>query len=107
VRLEEIVGWVGNNLSRLWPSPHRLRSAEEDDMKTQHLAKATFSAMQPLVGIGGFALPGNAIAGENDASLTVTIQIYNYSQASPTMLIGAEREAGRALGEAGLRAVWL
>jgi hypothetical protein len=32
------------------------------------------------------------------------LQIYNYSQASPAILTGAEREAGRILGEAGLRA---
>ena len=48
-----------------------------------------------------------AFPAENDASPTITVQIYNYSLASPTMLVGAEREAGRILRMAGLRAVWL
>ena len=47
------------------------------------------------------------LAGENDAGPTITVQIYNYSQASPAILAGAEREAGRILGKAGLQAVWL
>jgi hypothetical protein len=60
-----------------------------------------------LVGITGFALPGTAFAGENDYSPTITVLVHNYSQASPAILAGAEREAGRIMGEAGLRAVWL
>jgi hypothetical protein len=37
----------------------------------------------------------------------ITVLVNNYSQASPAVLAGAEREAGRILGEAGLRTVWL
>jgi len=60
-----------------------------------------------LMGIIGFAFPETVFAAENDPSPTITVQIYNYSQASPAILTGAEREAGRILGKAGLRAVWL
>ena len=84
----------------------RTTSAEEDGMKTQHLAKISFVTLVGLVGIVGLAFPGMAFP-ENDASPTITVQIYNYSRASPTVLVGAEREAGRILREAGLRAVWL
>lgn len=76
-------------------------------MKTQRLAKVRFVALLGLVGIAGLAFPGMAFPAENDASPTITVQIYNYSLASPTMLVGAEREAGRILRMAGLRAVWL
>jgi hypothetical protein len=76
-------------------------------MKTQRLAKVSFVALLGWVGIVGLAFRGMAFAGENDASPTITVQIYNYSQASPAILAGAEREAGRILGRAGLQAVWL
>ena len=76
-------------------------------MKTQRLAKVRFVALLGLVGIAGLAFPGMAFPDENDASPTITVQIYNYSLASPTVLVEAEREAGRILRMAGLRAVWL
>lgn len=60
-----------------------------------------------LVGILGVASSGTVFAGENEPVPILTVQVYNYSQASPAVLTGAEREAGRILGEAGLRAVWL
>jgi hypothetical protein len=40
-------------------------------------------------------------------SPTITILVYNNAQAPPAALAQAETEAGRILGEAGLRAVWL
>ena len=60
-----------------------------------------------LVGITGFALPATAFAGEDGSSPTITVLVHNYSQASAAILARAEREAGRIMGEAGLRAVWL
>ena len=63
--------------------------------------------MQCLI-VSGF-LPNAARAGDRevDPSLTMTVLVYNQTQASAAILAGAEREAGRILGEAGLRAVWL
>jgi hypothetical protein len=76
-------------------------------MKTQRLAKVSFVALLGLVGNVGLAFPGVVFPDENDASPTITVQVYNYSQASPSVLVGAEREAGRIFREAGLRVVWL
>ena len=60
-----------------------------------------------LASIIGLGLPQSAFAGGPDPSLTITVQVDNYSQASPGVLAAAEHEADRILGEAGLRAVWL
>jgi hypothetical protein len=71
------------------------------------LSSAVSLVVVALVGITEFVLPETAFAAENDYSPTITVLIHNYSQASPAVLAGAEREAGRIMGEAGLRAVWL
>jgi hypothetical protein len=71
------------------------------------LSWLSFGAVVGLVGIIGFKFPETALAGVADPGLTITVQVDNYSQASPTVLAAAEHEAGRILGEAGLRAVWL
>ena len=76
-------------------------------MKMQRLAKVKSGALLGLVGIAGLAFPGMAFPAEGDASSTITVQIYNYSVASPSVLEGAEREAGRILRMAGLGVVWL
>ena len=60
-----------------------------------------------LTGIAGLAFPEIAFASEGDPSVTITVNIYNYSQASPAILSKAEREASRILGTAGLQLVWL
>ena len=46
-------------------------------------------------------------AAENGPSPTITVQIRNYAQAPPPILAGAEHEAARILGEAGVLVVWL
>lgn len=71
------------------------------------LSWLSFGAVVSLVGIIGFKFPETALAGVAAPFLTVTVQVDNYSQASPAVLAAAEQEAGRILGEAGLRAVWL
>ena len=48
-------------------------------MKTHCLAKVRFVALLGLVGIAGLAFPGMAFPAENDASPTITVQIYNYA----------------------------
>lgn len=76
-------------------------------MKMRGLAEVSFVTVLGLVGIVDLACPEAVLAGENDAGPTITVQIFNYSQASPAILAGAEQEAGRILGKAGLQAVWL
>ena len=39
--------------------------------------------------------------------LTITARVYNYAKASPVVLAGAEREAGRIIAKAGLNILWL
>jgi hypothetical protein len=75
-------------------------------LAVQNLSGA-FVVAVGLVGILGVASSGTVFAGENEPVPILTVQVYNYSQAAPAVLTGAEREAGRILGEAGLRAVWL
>lgn len=76
-------------------------------MKTPRLVKVRLVALLGLPGIVGLASPEAARAGDSAPSSTITVQIYNYSKASPAVLVGAEREAARILGEAGLRAIWM
>jgi hypothetical protein len=72
------------------------------------LSPATSLVVAGLAGIIGFSCPQAALAGVAEPGLiTITVQVDNYSQASPAVLAAAEHEAGRILGEAGLRAVWL
>ena len=75
--------------------------------KRRLFSGVSFAVTVGLIGFMGFAFPETSFAGEKDPSPTITVQIYNYSQASLAILTGAEREAGRILAEAGLRAVWL
>ncbi len=75
-------------------------------MKTRLLGGITFGVLTGLVGIVGMALPAPAFGGEDEPP-TITVLVANYSQASPAILAAAEREAGRILGQAGLRASWL
>ena len=83
------------------------RRATGETLGHRRLSSRVMVAAVGLIGIVGFASAETGFAGENDPSSTITVQIYNYSQASPALLAGAEREAGRILGMAGLRAVWL
>lgn len=54
-----------------------------------------------------FALPEIVFARVADPSPAIRVRVDNYAQASAAILARAEREAGRILGEAGLRTVWL
>jgi hypothetical protein len=62
------------------------------------------------VGLGAaasFANPQGVCARTTSASPTIRVRVNDYDQAPPAIVAGAEREAGRILGEAGLRMVWL
>lgn len=75
-------------------------------MKTGPFSGASFGVMAALVGIMGLASAEPAL-GLEDEPPAITVLVANYSQASPAILAAAEREAGRILGQAGLRASWL
>ena len=75
-------------------------------MKSRILAGASFGLMAAMIGAMGFASSETALASQ-DAPPAITVLVANYSQASPAILAAAEREAGRILGQAGLRASWL
>jgi len=75
-------------------------------MKTRLLAGASFGFMAAMIGALGFASSETALASQ-DGPPAITVLVANYSQASPAILAAAEREAGRILGQAGLRASWL
>ena len=60
-----------------------------------------------VVGIVGFLFSEAACASPAALDLTITVRVYNYTQAPPTILARAEREAGRIFGDAGLKVLWL
>ena len=75
-------------------------------MKTRILSGASFGVMAAWVGIMGLASAEPAL-GVVDEPPAITVLVANYSQASPAVLAAAGREAGRILGQAGLRTSWL
>jgi hypothetical protein len=82
-------------------------SATGETLGHRRLSSSVIMVAVGLIGMVGFASAETVFARENNPSPMITVQIYNYSQASPGILAGAEREAGRILREAGLRVVWL
>jgi len=60
-----------------------------------------------LVALTSFAIPERVFAGVEGSGQTIRVRVNNYAQATPATIASAEREAGRILGEAGLRMVWL
>jgi hypothetical protein len=60
-----------------------------------------------LLGAINLASSDAAFANVADPSPTLRVRVNNYTQASSSIVAKAEREAGRILGEAGLRMVWL
>lgn len=71
--------------------------------KAQGLALALAASLACLIGL---SLAQNGIARATDPSLTFHVGVYNYAQAPPATLVGAEREAERILGVAGVRVIW-
>jgi hypothetical protein len=72
-----------------------------------HWFRLGIRGLAGLAGILSFAFPETMFASGVDANPTIRVRVNNYTQASPSILAGAEREAGRILGKAGLRPVWL
>jgi|KBSSwiStaDraftv2_1062776.scaffolds.fasta_scaffold610964_1 hypothetical protein len=69
--------------------------------------RLSLSMIVGWLGTVGCVFTENAFAQAADLSPTIRVRVYNYVKASPPMLARVEREAGRILGEAGLRMVWL
>ena len=69
--------------------------------------RLSIRALVGLFGVMSFAIPETIFAGGADSSPAIRVRVNNYTQASPTILAGAEREAGRILGNAGLQTMWL
>ena len=62
-----------------------------------------------LFGLAGtLGLAANAVNGTaSDKTLQIRVRVNDYAQVSPATLNGAEREAARIMGKAGLRTDWL
>jgi hypothetical protein len=60
-----------------------------------------------LLGAINLASSDAGFANVAEPSAMLRVRVNNYTQASPSIVAKAEREAGRILGEAGLRMVWL
>jgi hypothetical protein len=69
--------------------------------------RLSLRAFVGLIGLISFAFPETIFARGADSSPTIRVRVNNYTQASAAVLSRAEREAGRILGNAGLRTVWL
>ena len=59
-----------------------------------------------LVAIIGFAFSATGFASKAEPDLAIKILVYNIAQAPRATLTRAEREAGRILSQAGVRASW-
>ena len=69
--------------------------------------RLSIMALAGLVGVISFAFPGTIFASGANSNPTIRVRVNNYTQVSPGILAGAEREAGRILDRAGLWTVWL
>jgi hypothetical protein len=56
--------------------------------------------------LAGLLCPPQALGGA-EAEATLTVLVYNYTEASPTTLAAGEREASKILGSAGARITWV
>jgi hypothetical protein len=55
--------------------------------------------------VGVLAFPTSIFA-TKESTVNIPVLVYNHAGAAPEILAGAEREAGRILNQAGVRAVW-
>jgi hypothetical protein len=60
-----------------------------------------------LLGVMGFAFSDTAYASPAEPNPTMRVRVLNYTQATPSTVAQAEREAARIFDEAGLKTVWL
>ena len=75
--------------------------------KRLHPVRQSLRLAACLLAVLGFPSTDVSFARAAEPSPTIRVRVNNYTQATPAMLSGAEREAGRILGKAGLQTVWL
>jgi len=80
-------------------------SAVKANQRSRHPVLC-LSVVLAALGVGILAFPKSALA-EVEAVASINILVHNYSEVPPLVLADAEREAGRILDQAGVRAVWL
>src|SRR5262245_24857375 len=56
--------------------------------------------------MGGSVLSETVCARPKAPDVTITVRVYNYTQALPAVLSRAERAAGQVFAKAGLKVVW-
>ena len=90
-----------------------IRTTGQQSALSEFFCDQQFLWLQPgirafvvLVSVINFVFPETMFGGA-DSSPKIRIRVNNYTQASAAILTGAEREAARILGKAGLQTVWL
>jgi hypothetical protein len=81
-------------------------SALSKAVKYQRLPGLGLLGISAFVAVVGLAFPGTVCGTRAAPDLTITVRVYKYTQASPAVLAGAEREAGQIFAKAGLNVVW-
>ena len=64
------------------------------------------AGVSALVAAAGFSFPETAYGVAASPHPTITVRVYNFTEALPAVLAGAEREAGQILAKAGLSVIW-
>jgi hypothetical protein len=64
------------------------------------------AGVSALMATVGFSFPETAYGAPADPHPTITVRVYNFTQALPAVLAEAEREAGQILAKAGLSVIW-
>jgi hypothetical protein len=82
----------------IWQSAVRATRPPRRTLAGLNLALASFS-------IGLLAFPASVFAKE-EPTVNISVLVYNYAEAAPGILAGAEHQADRILNQAGVRAVW-
>ncbi len=82
-------------------------TGETHEDKRHHCLRLCIGIVAVLLGVTEFALANTASTGQAGSNPTLRVRVVNHTQATPSTLAQAEREAARILGEVGLKTVWL
>ena len=83
-------------------------SAFSQALKGQRLNRLWMgvAGVSTLVAAVGFSFPETTYGAPAAPHPTITVRVYNFTQALPAVLAEAEREAGQILAKAGLSVIW-